>query len=283
MLKEEGIMESHYSGYKEANDRKNNVLPYYVYELYGNSGLMVPLHWHDEIEILFAKNPGKLILDGQSIPFKENDILFVNSRQLHSTYLEYGGLVYHILIDPRLYYFSHSQYMNEHYMRLPVKLPERNALFPDIINELVGIERPVKPENELYVMNLLFKMLLCMQKENYFVTNYNVDDSVQLEYIKKSIEYIENNLTEKMLIDDIADNIGISKAYLMRLFKIYTGDTIIHYLTGCRLEEARRRLMENYSVTNIAVDCGFTDAPHFCKAFKKYYGSSPINYRKMHT
>lgn len=274
---------NYYEEYKEINDRNTDVLPYYVYELYGDSGLLVPMHWHNEIEILYAKNSGRLILDGQSILFDEGDILFINSRQLHSTYLDFGGLVYHILIDPKIYYVDNSQYLNEKNIYFPTKLVSDKSVYDNLINEMISVETIVKPENEVKVMSMLYRLLYCLQIDGYLVKKDETDNCIQLLYTKKCIDYIQSNILQKIRIEDIAKDIGISRAYMMRIFKTYTGETINSYIINSRLEEARKKLYEDISILNIAYDCGFTDSSHFCRLFKQKYGCSPVSYRKMHT
>ena len=74
----------------------------------------------------------------------------------------------------------------------------------------------------------------------------------------------------------------LSPVYISKIFKEETGESPINYLIKIRLEKARDILIkdDNSSIKSIANEVGYEDAYHFSKLFKKYYGISPLYYRK---
>ena len=74
----------------------------------------------------------------------------------------------------------------------------------------------------------------------------------------------------------------LSPVYISKIFKEETGESPINYLIKIRLEKARDILLKSSDSTikNIANEVGYEDAYHFSKLFKKYYGISPLYYRK---
>lgn len=75
----------------------------------------------------------------------------------------------------------------------------------------------------------------------------------------------------------------LSPVYISKIFKEETGESPINYLIKIRLEKARDILLtsEGGSIKSIANSVGYEDVYHFSKLFKKYYGISPLYYKKI--
>jgi AraC-like DNA-binding protein len=71
----------------------------------------------------------------------------------------------------------------------------------------------------------------------------------------------------------------VSPAHLVRSFTTRFGISPHRYLVGCRIESARRRLLEGQPVAQVAADVGFHDQAHFTRHFKRHVGTTPGNYR----
>ncbi|APX18093.1 hypothetical protein BWR17_19630 (plasmid) [Phaeobacter inhibens] len=86
---------------------------------------------------------------------------------------------------------------------------------------------------------------------------------------------------EKIDISLIADQVGVSKRGLTRLFKQHFGVAPMEYWRNVRLSEAHWRVVNSRSsITEIAYDCGFTDSSHLIRWFKQKYGATPSSLRK---
>lgn len=82
-------------------------------------------------------------------------------------------------------------------------------------------------------------------------------------------------------IDMLADEIGMSAAYLCRIYKQYTGNTINETLFNKRMDTARQLLIESSaSINEIAEKVGFNGSSYFYRAFKKVNGVTPNEFRK---
>ena len=83
-------------------------------------------------------------------------------------------------------------------------------------------------------------------------------------------------------VEQLCYDAGISHAHLLRLFKQTYGVTIVKYLISKRLELACEMLQNtDLLVSSVAYSCGFSDEPHFMRTFKKEFGVSALQYRKM--
>ncbi|TYP73971.1 AraC family transcriptional regulator [Paenibacillus methanolicus] len=82
-------------------------------------------------------------------------------------------------------------------------------------------------------------------------------------------------------LDMLSEELGLSATYLGRIFKQHTYQTILGYINEVRMNRVRTLLEEtNDPVGEIAERAGFANNPYFYKAFKKYNGVTPAEYRK---
>lgn len=101
-----------------------------------------------------------------------------------------------------------------------------------------------------------------------------------LESINKAIAFIENNSATDIQLKDIAVKANLSQYHFHRVFKSLTGDTTKDFLTRLRLEKAALKLKHAQNdIGQIALDCGYQNHETFTRAFKDYFGLTPIEYR----
>lgn len=96
-------------------------------------------------------------------------------------------------------------------------------------------------------------------------------------------DWMKNNYTKPMNLEDMGPEIGVSYAHLTRLFYKEHGITPVQYLTQIRLELGIQLLLNtNQSIKSIAEQCGFVSANYFTKVFKKAIHITPSEYRRQH-
>lgn len=101
---------------------------------------------------------------------------------------------------------------------------------------------------------------------------------IDRSYISDAVKYINDHLTEKLVIEDIADSLFVSRAKLIGDFKNSTGITIGEYITSQRLKKAKKLLSKGIEVGKSASESGFMNTCHFIRTFKKYNGITPLKY-----
>lgn len=110
---------------------------------------------------------------------------------------------------------------------------------------------------------------------------YILGNNSQNNILKSAKDYIYNNYNKKLTIDDIAEDIYISKYYLSHIFKDNLNMTINEYITRVRIEKAVELMQRrDLSMNDIMNKIGFSSQSHFTKTFKKIMGVTPGNYRK---
>lgn len=110
-----------------------------------------------------------------------------------------------------------------------------------------------------------------------------VDKGHSGQLITKAIAYIKLHYREDLTLQQVADNIHVSKSYFSNLFKKQAGQNFIDYLIDLRLHEAKRMLVKNeYKIYEVAEKSGFNDVKYFSKLFKKMTQMTPVEYRDKH-
>lgn len=101
--------------------------------------------------------------------------------------------------------------------------------------------------------------------------------------IRRCVEMIDDGYSDpNFCIETMANQIGVSVNYLGRQFKRATGRSIVDKITGKRLEEAQRLLLEtDDSIKRVAKRVGILDSNYFTLIFKKKYGMPPTSYRRL--
>ncbi|MET0182544.1 MAG: helix-turn-helix transcriptional regulator [Caulobacterales bacterium] len=99
----------------------------------------------------------------------------------------------------------------------------------------------------------------------------------------KAIQHQIEATTAAPSIEDLAKATSLSASYLMRAFKVTTGETLGAHIARCRHEKAKQMLSHTrLSISSIATELGFANSSAFAFAFRKYSGCSPRIFRQNH-
>lgn len=105
--------------------------------------------------------------------------------------------------------------------------------------------------------------------------------SLSRQYADRALEYMNNNYSYNIRIQDIADAIGIDRTYLYRIFMEQEHLSPKQYLIQLRIRTAADMLSNpRYTITEIGYSCGFKDTAAFSSQFRKSTGFSPKKYRE---
>jgi signal transduction histidine kinase/DNA-binding LacI/PurR family transcriptional regulator/AraC-like DNA-binding protein/DNA-binding LytR/AlgR family response regulator len=99
---------------------------------------------------------------------------------------------------------------------------------------------------------------------------------------RKAMAYVHEHYNESIGREDVARHVGVSEGYLSRCFTQETGLSLIHYVARYRIQQAKQFLNAgDMSITEIALEVGFSDSNYFSRAFHREVGISPLAYRRM--
>jgi len=101
--------------------------------------------------------------------------------------------------------------------------------------------------------------------------------------ILKAQEYIEDNFTERITVDELAERSNIGRRSFERRFKKATNNTIVEYIQRVKIEAAKRSFESSRkNINEVMFDVGYTDTKAFRTVFKKITGLTPIEYRNKY-
>ena len=101
--------------------------------------------------------------------------------------------------------------------------------------------------------------------------------------IKNAQDYIEENISEKITVEELADYIALGKRSLERRFKIATNNTVLEYIHRVKIETAKRSFENSRkNINEVMFDVGYTDTKAFRSTFKKITGLTPVEYRNKY-
>lgn len=133
---------------------------------------------------------------------------------------------------------------------------------------------------QYYCVGTLYKICDYMIENSSYREEPDIENS--LIYVKNVISYIQLKYSEPVKIENIAFALGLNRSYLTRLFKDATGYSLQEYLLTYRMKMAVKMLANSkMSVAQVAANVGYNDTFTFSKAFKRYYGKSPSDYRNI--
>lgn len=98
--------------------------------------------------------------------------------------------------------------------------------------------------------------------------------------LEEAVDYIENNIKGKIVLDDIAAHLYISKYHLHRVFKLVTNKKLMEYVRMRKLSSSLDNLLySNLKIQDIAMEFGFEHEQSYNRSFKNAFGMSPSQFR----
>ena len=134
-------------------------------------------------------------------------------------------------------------------------------------------ESTTAPQTLKLIAELLISRAITYDAEPCSKTEYS-------DIYEKIVNYMKANIFENITSRDIAKHCNISNSSLKNIFRTHTNMGVMHYYNSLKMEYAKRRIIQGYSVNHIADELNFSSQAYFSAAFKKYTGVSPLSFKK---
>lgn len=235
-----------------------------------------PPHIHDAIEMVYITKGTLELGIGQELYHMEKGdfaVVFPNVIHHYQVFEPGENKALYMLISPKLI----PNYMDE-LQRMCPESPVicKEYLHTDIvkaIKSLIDVEKTNTRLVQAYVQMIfahIFSQLEMVEKETVGGE----------DLIYKSVEYVAKNFREKITLDQMAFDLGVSKYIVSRLFSKTFHCNFTTYVNGVRLNYAISMMDgTNESITNICYECGFESQRTFNRVFKERYRVTPREYR----
>lgn len=277
--------------YSELNERKkhgNDGFPieyYYVDETHPQYEM--PLHWHREIEFVYIKRGSlRLHLNALEYYLKQGDIAVINCGDLHRGAPEncaYECVVCDLNMLRRSADIPTGLVMPiiSGQKKVTVLFPAcQSAVYSNILS-LFSAMRQKSDFYELEVVSRLFSALCELYRADAVKQHRSDRQENHIKHITEILDWIENNITEPVTLQKLSAMAALNEKYFCRIFKETTGKTPVDYINQFRINTACQLMLhENLSITEAAINCGFSDMSYFSKVFKKYKTVSPRQWLK---
>lgn len=248
-------------------------------------------HSHTRFEITVVnEGSGEYTTENAVYNIKKGDVFVFSSNEVHCiTKVAEGGLsITNLHFEPRyLIGDQNEDYINfcfSHSAEFQNRIPSKNATI--LRDNLLMIKKELTECKDNYTiairayLDLILVDLLRNHKYNNTSKEINQNNIYNLLAVYK---YIDEHLSEDLTLKSLAELAGFSPNYFSHIFKTLNGTSLWDYINAKRIEKAIKLITSehsNYTMLEIALECGFNNTVNFNKAFKKQKGFTPSALKK---
>lgn len=284
---------------------RRNIMPDLSYETYrkvDTEGIYLsystapggyhPLHWHEEIELLYQLNGRSDIqIDGKKYQIQNKLLTVINSRQVHSV---------HTYSDTSMFICVHiSKKLIEKYIPdidlyriycIPDDIPD--SQFPEYLSVCRQMEDLLRlyitdklawqMESEGIILQVLAQLIRHFSRKSApDEIGLSSADRTSFNRIRDVITYVEEHFREPISLQDIAGHLSLGREYFCRFFKKNMGMSFLRYLNEVRISHVYRDLEQTDApIAEIAEKNGFHNQKLFNRTFREVYGCTPSAVRR---
>ncbi|MBR0597977.1 AraC family transcriptional regulator [Sinanaerobacter chloroacetimidivorans] len=255
-----------------------------------------PIHFHDDIEVVYVlKGTVKLKNGYYTYTLKQGDIFILNDREIHSFYhTDEPNMVMMLQLD--LSYFSkyygnlkNSFFVTDMEDDDDESLEALRGILARIMLEVLkkgyGYEYKIIEGAHNLLANLLANFQYFAMEDGRFVNEAkNMGNKVLAGRLNRITDYMYENYTRRLTLNEIADREHLSIYYLSHVIKEATGLSFQELLSFIRVEESEKLLLgTNKKIGVISEESGFSAIRYYIKYFTKWFGMHPAEYREKYT
>ncbi len=256
------------------------LLEKYIY----TPGSLIPLpkHSHHEYQLGLSFNrQGKYYYRGSYHPIPVGNLSIIHSGEVHFpndvTYLPEPATFWMMHVDPSLFAETLLEITEK-----PVGLPFFNepvlsdrSLVQLFYNLCIAIETKVSNlERDFLILDFFSRLII--QKRG-LVPKFDRQVKPAIAIV---CDFLQAHCEENVSLAKLSQISGLSRFYLSRLFQREIGLSLNAYQLQFRIDRAKKLLIDEIPIAQVASKTGFYDQSHFSQYFKRFVGTTPKNYQK---
>lgn len=233
-----------------------------------------PKHFHETFCIsLIYSGIEQINFGNQNLFIEEGTISITNPFEIHSN----------PLIDKNALVNFDTIYISNDLMKY--FLNGKNIIFKNrqinskLVNQLfLNLKNALNLQNDKLIEFHLLQFVISLQsysqesEKEYYKLNFKNFNTIN--------DYIENNISDKFCLDELAKMANINKFGFVKNFKATSGMTPINYILMKKIFASKKLIVPQMELTELAYQYNFADVAHFSKTFKRYIGLSPKKYQE---
>lgn len=252
----------------------------------GNTAIPhIPMHWHRSLEISYLIE-GQLTLrkNNQDKKYQDETFFVINSGEVHEIRGSLEGrfelICFIISYDFLTQILPNIDQMYFDMGKTEETYPEMRQLFLTIL-ELANQSMPF---SHLQIQSELLQLFYLLSTQHLLEEDHSQLPSHSSKKLNQEIlDYVHQNYTEKISLEEIADQFSFSREHFSRMFKTIYGQSFLNYLNEYRLYQAFPEIMAGeQTIEMISQKHGFPSTKALIKQFKKIYQETPVQFRKKH-
>ncbi|WP_099469759.1 GH39 family glycosyl hydrolase [Konateibacter massiliensis] len=246
------------------------------------TGKSEPEHFHMEIELLYVlAGTVHVYLPEEKYTLSKGKVILINTNKKHHYSVEENTLLCKVSID----YFMLVKALKRDFIMFwcnsAINEDKDYAELCNILNQMLR-EYAVCREEESFMMKSLSYCMLESLTKNFLVQSEGTWTDNEDEKTARILQYINNHYGRAITLSELANQFYMSDSSFSRYFKKLMGVNFVEYVNHIRMNYAIEDILyTNKSITNIALDCGFSNPSAFNKIFKEIYQMSPTSYKKL--
>lgn len=252
------------------------------------------VHWHKEMEVIYITT-GKMILrlNDSVVEARSGDFIFIAPETVHyiksgNELLEFKSMVFSLrILNGSSDDFCHNkvaQPLIARRMKISDKIMPEDKNYAEIKECFFALSRCCSEKKDFYQIEakeLMFKFFYNILSGGHF-NQISIESNKLTTAVQSAIMFIQNHYNEELTAGSISSYVHYNEYYFMRVFKKYTGRTIVAFITEYRLEKAKELLQSNeLTIEEVAYRVGFSATSYFSGKFKEFFHVTPGEFRKI--
>lgn len=227
-----------------------------------------------ELELYATETPGQTCLDGVWYPLEQGTCICAKPGAVRRSRLPFRCFYIHLRTeDPEL-------------RQLLDQLPDRFVLWQlqellQLFSQMLTVETVATAEDRLWVESCALRIIRLLALQQKTASHIKTDRVCLHQKALLGVErYIRDNLDRELSLSTLAALCNLSPTYFHSVFTEFFQRTPTQYILDCRIAAAKAGLLHNdYSLAELAADCGFSSQSYFCYKFRQVTGQTPLQYR----